>query len=127
MELARVALGFDPHSYRLDERLTEISFGSWEGFTIPELRRVSPEAVAAREHDKWGFAPPGGESYAQMSQRVRGWYESLAHDTVAVAHGGVLRGLIVQLGICSSEEAPFLDVGQGVVYLIRDGQMSRYA
>jgi probable phosphoglycerate mutase len=127
MALARTALGLDPQTYRLDERLTEISFGSWEGFTIPELRRVSPEAVAAREHDKWGFAPPGGESYAQMSQRVRGWYDSLARDTVAVAHGGVLRGLIVQLGLCSPEEAPFLDVGQGVVYLIRDGQLSRYA
>jgi hypothetical protein len=34
---------------------------------------------------------------------------------------------IVQLGLCSPEEAPFLDVGQGVVYLIRDGQLSRYA
>jgi broad specificity phosphatase PhoE len=127
MELVRTALGLDPQSYRLDERLTEISFGAWEGFTIPELRRVSPEAVAAREQDKWGFAPPGGESYAQMSQRVRGWYDALARDTVAVAHGGVLRGLIVQLGLCSPEEAPFFDVGQGVVYLIRDGQLSRYA
>jgi probable phosphoglycerate mutase len=127
MELARTALGLDPQSYRLDNRLTEISFGSWEGFTIPELRRTSPEAVGARERDKWDFAPPGGESYAQMSERVRGWYDGLARDTVAVAHGGVLRGLIVQLGVCSPDEAPFFDVGQGVVYLIRDGQLSRYA
>ena len=127
MELVRTALGFDPQSYRLDERLTEISFGSWEGFTIPELGLASPEAVAARERDKWDFAPPGGESYAEMSQRVRGWYDSLARDTVAVAHGGVLRGLIVQLGLCSSDEAPFLDVEQGVVYVIRDGQLARYA
>jgi broad specificity phosphatase PhoE len=62
-----------------------------------------------------------------MSRRVRGWYDSLARDTVAVAHGGVLRGLIAQLGICSSDEAPVLDVGQGVVYAIRKGQLSRYA
>ena len=127
MELARTVLGLDPQSYRVDERLTEISFGSWEGFTIPELRRVSPEAVAAREQDKWGFAPPGGESYAQMSERVRGWYDSLARDTVAVAHGGVLRGLIVRLGIMSADEAPMLDIAQGVVYLIADGRMTRYA
>jgi probable phosphoglycerate mutase len=127
MELVRTALGLDLHSYRLDERLTEISFGSWEGFTIPELRGISPGPVAARERDKWDFAPPGGESYAQMSQRVRGWYDTLARDIVAVAHGGVLRGLIVQLGICSPEEAPFLDVEQGVVYVIRDGQLARYA
>ena len=43
-------------------------------------------------------------------------------DTVAVAHGGVLRGLIVQLGIARAEEAPFLDIAQGVVYVIRAGQ-----
>lgn len=127
MELVRATLGLDPQSYRVDERLTEISFGSWEGFTIDELRQHSPDAVAARERDKWAFAPPGAESYAAMSRRVRGWYDALERDTVAVAHGGVLRGLIVQLGIFSAEEAPFLDIGQGVVYVIRAGSISRYS
>jgi probable phosphoglycerate mutase len=126
MEIMRTALGHDPHDYRLDARLLEVSFGQWEAFTLDELRRSSPDAVAARERDKWGFTPPDAESYATMSQRMRAWYDSLARDTVAVAHGGTLRGLIVQLGICSAEEAPFLDIGQGVVYVIRDGTMSRY-
>ena len=127
MELVRTTLGLDPKSYRVDERLAEISFGAWEGFTIDDLRRSSPDAVAARECDKWGFAPPGAESYATMSRRVHGWYDTLTADTVAVAHGGVLRGLIVQLGICPPEQAPFLDIGQGVVYVIRDGTLARYA
>src|SRR5436305_6895324 len=118
MELVRATLGLDPVCYRVDERLTEIAFGEWEGFTLEELSRTSPDVVAARERDKWEFTPPGAESYAVMSQRVRGWYDSLGSDTVAVAHGGVLRGLIVQLGICSSEEAPFLDIRQRVVYVI---------
>ncbi len=125
MELVRAALGLD-QIYRVDPRLTEVSFGGWEGFTLEELRQHSPDAVAARERDKWGFAPPGAESYSAMSQRVHGWYDSLRRDTVAVAHGGVLRGLVVQLGIFSAEEAPFLDIGQGVVYVIRSGTMSRY-
>jgi broad specificity phosphatase PhoE len=126
MELVRATLGLEPQAYRIDERLAEVSFGSWEGFTLEELRQHSPDAVAARERDKWGFEPPGAESYAVMSQRVRGWYDTLQRDTVAVAHGGTLRGLIVQLGIFSAEEAPFLDIGQGVVYAIRPGSMSRY-
>jgi probable phosphoglycerate mutase len=126
MELVRATLGLEPQSYRVDKRLTEVSFGDWEGFTLDELRRHSPDAVAARERDKWNFAPPGAESYAAMSLRVRGWHDSLQRDTVAVAHGGTLRGLIVQLGIYSAEEAPFLDIGQGVVYAIRPGSMSRY-
>ena len=126
MGLVRATLGLEAQSYRIDDRLTEVSFGDWEGFTLEEVRRHSPDAVAARERDKWGFAPPGAESYAAMSLRVRGWYDSLERDTVAVAHGGVLRGLIVQLGICPAEEAPFLDIGQGVVYAIRPGSMSRH-
>lgn len=126
MEIMRTALGRDPHDYRVDARLAEVSFGQWEGFTLDELRRTAPEAVDARERDKWGFTPPDAESYATMSQRMGSWYDSLTRDTVAVAHGGTLRGLIVQLGICSAEEAPFLDIGQGVVYVIHDGQLTRY-
>jgi broad specificity phosphatase PhoE len=51
----------------------------------------------------------------------------LAQNTVAVAHGGTLRGLIVQLGIHSAEEAPHLDIAQGVAYAISGGMLSRYA
>ena len=49
------------------------------------------------------------------------------HDTVAVARGRTLRGLVVQLGIFSSDEAPFLDIAQGAVYVIRNGNLSRYS
>ena len=127
MEIARAAIGLDPHAYRIDQRLTEISFGEWEGSTLEELRRASPDAVAARERDKWAFTPPSAESYATMSVRVRDWHHSLARNTVAVAHGGTLRGLIVQLGIHSAEEAPHLDIAQGVVYAISDSMLTRYA
>jgi probable phosphoglycerate mutase len=126
MKLVRTTLGLEPHTYRVDQHLTEISFGEWEGFTLDELSRHSPDAVAARDREKWTYVPPGAESYAGMSQRVRAWYDSLERETVAVSHGGVLRGLVVQLGIASPEEAPFLDIAQGVVYVIRAGSMSRY-
>jgi probable phosphoglycerate mutase len=127
MQLMRTALGLDAGAFRLDSRLIEVSFGHWEGSTTEELRQRWPDAVEARERDKWGFTPPEAESYATMSLRVHDWYQALARSTVAVAHGGTLRGLIVQLGIASAEEAPFLDIGQGVVYAIRPGSMSRYA
>lgn len=127
MELLRAAAGLDAKAYRQDARLAEISFGQWEGFTIAELRQRWPDAVEARERDKWSFTPPEAESYATMSTRIRDWYDALTRDTVAVAHGGTLRGLLVQLGIASKEEAPFLDIAQGVVYVIQAGSMSRYA
>ena len=126
MEIARAALGLD-RTYRTDERLAEVSFGEWEGFTLAELTARLPAAVAQREREKWTYTPPQAESYATMSVRMRGWYDSLARNTVAVAHGGTLRGLIVQLGIASPEDAPHLDIAQGVVYVIEGGRMDRYA
>ncbi|MEA2927650.1 MAG: hypothetical protein QOG38_78 [Hyphomicrobiales bacterium] len=127
MEIVRAGLGLDPHAYRTDARLTEVGFGRWEGFSIEELRAREADAVASRERDKWGFVPPGGESYQTMSLRVADWYATLTTDTVAVAHGGTFRGLIVGLGIMPVEEAPALDIVQGAVYVIADGRMTRYA
>lgn len=127
MEIVRAGLGLDPVAYRTDERLTEVGFGRWEGFSLDQLRIHEALSVAARERDKWGFVPPDGESYAAMSRRVATWYATLTRDTVAVAHGGTLRGLIVSLGIMTAAEAPMLDIAQGVVYLIADGTMTRYA
>ena len=41
--------------------------------------------------DKWGVPPPGGESYASVTIRMREWYDSLIQDAVAVSHGGSMR------------------------------------
>jgi broad specificity phosphatase PhoE len=127
MERLRAVLQLDPTAYRVDPRLTEVSFGRWEGFTLAELASRFPDEAAARDRDKWGFTPPEAESYATMSLRMRDWYDALDRDAVVVAHGGTLRGLIVQLGIASKDEAPFLDITQGIVYVIRQGSMGRYA
>ena len=127
MEIARATLGLAATAYRIDARLAEVAFGAWEGFTGVELSARWPEIYAERERDKWRFTPPGGESYATMSVRMREWYDTLARDTVVVAHGGTLRGLVVQLEIADWDDAPFLDVSQGVVYTIKPGSIARYA
>lgn len=127
MELARSGLGLPRKGYRTDPRLAEISFGDWEGFTIPELRLRDPQGTAQREHDKWHFLPPGGESYKAVSLRMRDWHESLTQPAVVAAHGGTARGLIADLGIAPHAAAPLIDIGQGVVYVFRDGAMARYA
>jgi broad specificity phosphatase PhoE len=127
MELARPELGLPPGGYALDERLAEISFGDWEGFTIAQLHQRDPVHISQREHDKWHFQPPGGESYRAMSQRVGEWYAGLERDTVAVAHGGTARGLIAYLGIAKPAAAPLVDIVQGVVYVFQGDRMTRYA
>jgi len=127
MELARAVLGLGVRDYRREPRLAEIAFGEWEGFTIAQLHERDPARIAQREHDKWHFLPPGGESYEMVSARMREWYESLTTDTVAVAHGGTARGLIAHLGIAKPAAAPLLDIAQGVVYVFEDERLTRYA
>jgi probable phosphoglycerate mutase len=127
MALARTALGLPPEGYRVEQRLIEIAFGDWEGFTIAQLRNRDPQRMAQREHDKWAFVPPGGESYAMVSGRMRAWYEELTRDVMVTAHGGTARGLIAHLGIAAPAAAPLVDIVQGVVYVFRGNAMTRYA
>jgi broad specificity phosphatase PhoE len=127
MELARPALGLGAQGYRIEPRLTEICFGRWEGFTLAQLRGRDSELLAAREHDKWHFQPPGGESYETVAARMRAWYEALSQDTVVTAHGGTARGLMAVLGIARPAAAPLLDIAQGVVYVFEGEKLTRYA
>jgi broad specificity phosphatase PhoE len=127
MALVRSELALPADGFRIDDRLAEIAFGDWEGFTIAQLHTHDPHGIARREHDKWHFLPPGGESYEMVAARMRDWYESLTRDTVATAHGGTARGLIAHFGIVTPAAAPLVDVMQGEVYLFKGGQLTRYA
>ena len=125
-EIMRAGLGLAPADYRVDPRLREIGFGEWEGLTFRDVRSRAPQALAARERNKWDFVPPGGESYAQVALRMREWYDALDDDTVVIAHGGTARALIGVLGIVRPAQAPSVDIGQGVVYRFANGSMNRY-
>jgi broad specificity phosphatase PhoE len=126
MELVRGALRLPPADYALDDRLREIGYGHWEGSTLAEQQASHPEIFAIRELDKWGVPPPGGESYASVTKRMQDWYRSLQGDTVAVAHGGTARALMVALGIETAEGALDQFIEQGVVYVFRDGGLTKY-
>ena len=127
MALVRSELGLPADGYEVDQRLAEISFGEWEGFTIAQLHEHDPQRIAQREHDKWNFVPPGGESYKRVSERMGRWYATLTRDAVVTAHGGTARGLMAHLGIAKPAAAPLVDIAQGVVYVFQDDRMTRYA
>ena len=127
MELMRAALGLEPDRYRVDARLAEIAFGEWEGLTYEDVLARDPDVVAWRESDKWGFLPPGGESYAQLTLRLRAWHDTLAADTVVAAHGGTARALIAHLAIAAPDDATHYSIDQGVVYVFTGNAVARYA
>jgi len=126
MGLVRETLKLPPDDYAIDDRLREIGYGQWEGLTLPEMALHDGATFAARREDKWGIAAPSGESYAEVTLRMRQWFDSLAGDTVTVAHGGTMRALMVAQRIATPSEASEIPIGQGVVYVFKDGKMTKY-
>jgi broad specificity phosphatase PhoE len=126
MELVRGALKLPPDDYAIDDRLREIGYGQWEGLTPAQTQLSDPALFARRLTDKWTVPAPGGESYAAVQVRMRAWYDQLKTDTVAVAHGGTARALMVALELKTPEVAADLMIGQGMVYVFGDGGLNKY-
>jgi probable phosphoglycerate mutase len=78
--------------------LREVSLGEWEGCTLRDIERRFPDQFQARGDDLAGFHPPGGESFAECSERVVGAFHELVRTTVGdlliVGHAGVNRLLL---------------------------------
>ena len=126
MERLRTAMGLDPKSYRTDERLKEISFGDWEGHTLDEIDRISPERLAARLQEKWSFIPPGSaaESYEILSWRIGAWLQSIEGPTVCISHGGVIRSLFRLIGNVPEDTAATVPTPQDRILRIETDRQS---
>jgi broad specificity phosphatase PhoE len=127
MELVRDALRLPPWDYAIDDRLREIGYGQWEGSTLAEMQEQDPDLFKRRQVEKWTVSPPGGENYVSVQARMSDWYNGLKADTVAVAHGGSARALMVALGFETPESAADLTIEQGAVYVFGDGELSKYS
>jgi len=127
MELMRGALKLPPGQYATDDRLREIGYGRWEGFTLAEMQAADPDFFARRLADKWRVAPQGGETYEAVQRRMSEWYAQLKVDTVAVAHGGTARALMVALGFETPQSAADLTIEQGAVYVFGEGRLNKYS
>ena len=122
MEIMRREIGLPPDGYRTDDRLREINYGHWEGELWGELPVKDPQGFAAREADKWGWQPRGGESYRALSERVAAWLGDTERDVVVAAHGGVMRVLRGLSGGLDPAEIFRLDVPQDKVLVIEAGR-----
>ncbi|ASP36329.1 histidine phosphatase family protein [Labrenzia sp. VG12] len=121
MELLRGAMNLNASAYRLDDQLKEITFGAWEGFTLEELAEEEQDLILQRRADKWGFVPPGGESYEMLADRIGVWLKTVDRPSVVVSHGGVFRVLRGHLEGREKVAVPKLDVPQDKVFVWRKG------
>jgi len=91
MQTAELVAGSKPRSV---EALREMNWGMWEGQHGADLR-IDPQS-GYRDLEEWGwdFRPPGGESLAELRDRVWSWVDQIDSDTVAVCHIGVMRVIL---------------------------------
>ena len=84
-------------SVTIDAALREMSFGTWEGHTIAELRVTVGERFLDAERRGLDFQPPGGESPRAVMARLAGWAAEIAdkgEPVVAVSHKAAIRALL---------------------------------
>ena len=92
---------------RVDERLTEIDYGPFEGLDRDEARAAIGPAFEAWRADPFGAPVPGMEPLADALDRARAaTADALArHDhPVLVGHQGILRIVLVALGQIAPED-----------------------
>lgn len=76
--------------------LKDLDYGSWKGRSLDEVQSIDPDGVGRWLTDVHA-APHGGESIANLLERVEGWLAGRQHaeHSVAVTHPGVIRAAIV--------------------------------
>lgn len=80
------------HSVSIDPRLKELNFGKWE---LKKWDNIPKEEINPWYGDYIHVCPPQGESFIQLYDRVKDFYENILakqnSSCVIVAHGGPIR------------------------------------
>ena len=112
---------------RFDDRLKEISLGSWDGLHRTEIASLAP-GIFDHDYFEWYFRTPDGETYDAFAGRIAAWLaEAGEAPVIVVAHGvvtRVLRGLYAEL---PRSEALSLPVPQDRVFRLAGGAIEEIA
>jgi len=116
--LAALGLAFD-------DRLREISVGSWDGLTYRDIAIGCPGIFDGDGRYEWYFRAPGGEPYDAFAARAGQWLSETADAPflIVVTHGivrRVLRGLYAGL---PREAALMLPVPQDKIFRLTLGEI----
>jgi broad specificity phosphatase PhoE len=92
---ALFAAGYPAQAWDIEPAFVEQNFGDWQGTPIHEFANRPP----AERHPFWPIAaaeiPPGGESFADMIERVGVAMDRLTYSgdkhIIIISHGGAIR------------------------------------
>lgn len=114
-------IGFE---YDTTDDLREVSFGDWEGLTLPEINEQYPGMWDERQNDKWNYIPPGGESnhFAQArAQRMKDRIEACEAGSriLIIAHFAINRLVVSQLMDMQPDDVMRMNVPHGILYRLQ--------
>src|SRR5512132_3080897 len=103
-EVVARRIGLPP---REDARFAETDTGDWTGRSFAEIRALDPDGFARFERSDPGFRYPGGESFAEQSERVLAGLADLRGrpdllPALVVCHRGVIRLALAARGDVSA-------------------------
>ena len=123
-KLARFIAG--DHPVTIEKRLTEITFGDWEG---KPWRSFGKETLIKWKANFVHTPCPNGESFQSVYDRVLSLYEEVlkmeADQVFLVNHSGVIRAFLCHLQNIPLENAFDEQFGFGVVFEIDKGKVIR--
>ena len=125
-QLISTEIGIDTSRIELEERIQEIGFGCWEGLDVQSIEAREPGAWERRRSDQWNYAQEGGESMADVAQRVASWLQDLEGNVIAVSHGTtgrIIRGQYLGL---TREQTLQLDQPQDIVFELCGREIIRH-
>lgn len=114
---------------QIDERLAEVSLGSWDGLTDEDIAQVSPGACDGASRSDWFFRSPDGEAYGEVVERLSSWLTDVRCQGgchIVVSHGltgRILRGIYASL---PKSEALKLDVPQDAAFRLQGSTVQQF-
>jgi alpha-ribazole phosphatase len=101
IQTTKIIIGSRDLPIVIREDLREISMGEWEGCTFGEIAKRFPDEYKARGADIVSYRVPGGESFADCSQRAVAALNDILASTpgnlMIVGHAGVNRLLLCHI------------------------------
>lgn len=81
---------------RIDARLAERDFGTWEGRSWDDIYAETGDAMMGMLTAPHAFRPGGGETTAELCARALAWQSELptGANVLAVAHGGPIAAMV---------------------------------
>ena len=123
LETAEIISAHCTLDVRVDDNLSEVMMGEWQGLTWVEIENSYSDIIStALNRFDASLMSPGGERYQSLLVRAKSFLVTINEPSIIVSHGvflSVISGLLSNLSYVKTSR---LHQTQGVVFHYKNGQ-----